>query len=117
MRISDWSSDVCSSDLDGIVLAEAQLLGLVARILLGDIVEARVRGADELDLDGGRLGHDLLPVYVKSAVCVQSQNRRTCVRRSSPAARMLHMGRGSHPSGGAWPSRRRRGPAHPAPLP
>ena len=27
-------------------------------VLLGGVEEAGVRGADELDLDGGRLGHD-----------------------------------------------------------
>ena len=43
---------------DGIVLAEAQLLGLGARILLRDVEEAGVGSADELDLDGSRLGHE-----------------------------------------------------------
>ena len=42
---------------DRVVLAERHLLGLVARVLLGHIEEARVGGADELDLDGCRLGH------------------------------------------------------------
>ena len=46
---------------DRIIFAEAQLLGLGARILLGDIEEAGIGGADELDLDGGRLGHDPEP--------------------------------------------------------
>src|SRR5689334_16967834 len=42
---------------DRIVLAEAQLLGLRARILLGDIEEAGVSRADEANLDGCWLGH------------------------------------------------------------
>src|SRR4029079_11225336 len=42
---------------DRVVLTEAQLLGLRARVLLGDIEEAGVSAADELDLDGCRLGH------------------------------------------------------------
>src|SRR5947209_12569280 len=42
---------------DWVVLAEAELLGLGPRILLGHIEEARVGAADELDLDGCRLGH------------------------------------------------------------
>jgi hypothetical protein len=46
---------------DRIIFAEAQLLSLGARILLRDVEEAGVGGADELDLDGGRLGHDPLP--------------------------------------------------------
>jgi len=44
-----------------IVLLEAQLLSLGARILLRDIEEARVSAADELDLDGCRLGHWIDP--------------------------------------------------------
>ncbi len=47
--------DVLASDR--IVLPKAQLLGLIARVLLGHIEKARVRAADELDLDGCRLGH------------------------------------------------------------
>src|SRR5687768_14343211 len=47
---------------DGIVLAEGELLGLGARILLRDVEETRVRRADELDLDSGRLGHDPKPL-------------------------------------------------------
>ncbi len=46
---------------DRVVFAEAQLFGLVPRILLGDVVEAGVGRADELDLDGCRLGHDPNP--------------------------------------------------------
>src|SRR6185295_3438892 len=40
-----------------VVLLEAQLLGLGARVLLGHVKEARVGGADELDLDRCRLRH------------------------------------------------------------
>src|SRR3954470_13535611 len=43
---------------DGIVFAERQLLGLGAWILLRDVEEAGVCRADELNLDGARLGHD-----------------------------------------------------------
>src|SRR3954470_22216455 len=46
---------------DRVVLLEAQLLGLGARVLLRHIEEARVCGADELDLDGCRLGHRRVP--------------------------------------------------------
>src|SRR5688572_3110705 len=42
---------------DRVVLAHGHLLGLVARVLFGHIEEAGVGGADELDLDGCRLGH------------------------------------------------------------
>src|SRR6187549_652736 len=47
--------DVLASD--GIVLAEAQLLRLRARVLLRDVEEAGIGSADELDLDGCWLGH------------------------------------------------------------
>src|SRR6185369_636426 len=40
-----------------IIFAHHHFLGLRARVLLGHIEEARVGGADELDLDGCRLGH------------------------------------------------------------
>ena len=43
---------------DRVVFAEAHLLGRVPGVFLGDVIEARVGGADELDLDGGRLGHE-----------------------------------------------------------
>lgn len=43
---------------DGVVLAEVELLGLRARVLLRDVEEAGVCAAHELDLDGGRLRHD-----------------------------------------------------------
>src|SRR5215207_10185164 len=42
---------------DRVVLAEAHFLRLVARVLLGNIEEAGIGAADELDLDGCRLGH------------------------------------------------------------
>src|SRR3954470_22680052 len=45
---------------DRVVFAEGHLLGDVPRILLGHVEEAGVGGADELDLDRGRLGHDSL---------------------------------------------------------
>ena len=48
-----------------VVLLEAQLLSLRARILLRHVEEARVRGADELDLDRCRLGHCLIPILSK----------------------------------------------------
>src|SRR5690349_2273774 len=44
-----------------VIFAEAQLFRLSARILLGHVKEARVRGADELDLDRCRLRHWMSP--------------------------------------------------------
>ena len=40
-----------------VILAEQELFGLGARVLLGDIIIASVGSGHELDLDGGRLGH------------------------------------------------------------
>src|SRR3546814_15696551 len=73
MRISDWSSDVCSSDLLGflegdvlarhrIVLAELQLLRGGAGVLLGDVVVAGVGGANQLDQNSVLLGHGLTSI-------------------------------------------------------
>src|SRR5690606_19552730 len=51
---------------DRIVLLQRQLLGLGARVLLGDVVVAGVGSAHQLDLQGGRLGHNSHP-RVRSA--------------------------------------------------
>src|SRR3954471_20783418 len=74
---------------DGVVFAEGHLLGDVPRILLRHIIEAGVGGADELDLDGGRLGHDSLFCKCrwaknKSGVPAAPVRRRLC-----PAAVIL----------------------------
>src|SRR5713101_2396432 len=45
-----------------VVLLERELLGLGARILLGDIEEAGVGAGYHLDQDRGRLGHGLVPM-------------------------------------------------------
>src|SRR5439155_22557472 len=57
---------------DRVVLAKAQLLGLRPRILLGDIEKARVGAADELDLDGCRLGHGSIPIEKRKAAAAAS---------------------------------------------
>ena len=56
-----------------IVFLEAQLLGLRARVLLGHVEESRVRGADELDLDGCRLGHRTVPNAEKRKAAYAAQ--------------------------------------------
>src|SRR3954464_8295374 len=67
---------------DGIVFAEGHLLGDVPRILLGDVEEAGVGGADELDLDGGRLGHDSLSKILGS-------EKQRAASRAAPMRRRL----------------------------
>src|SRR5689334_6291226 len=42
---------------DRVVLLLDQLLGLRARVLLGDVVEARIGARHQLDFDGRGLGH------------------------------------------------------------
>ena len=42
---------------DGVIFAERHLFGDVARIFLGHVKEARVSGAEQLDLDRGWLRH------------------------------------------------------------
>src|SRR5262245_24111373 len=42
---------------DRVVLLLDELVGHGARILLGDVIEAGIRGGNELDLDGDRFGH------------------------------------------------------------
>src|SRR3546814_18977614 len=64
MRISDWSSDVCSSDLDVVVLETAQ--DVDDRVDLADIAEELVAQSFALrraahqsrDIDEGELGRD-----------------------------------------------------------
>src|SRR3546814_7981395 len=59
MRISDWSSDVCSSDLLGIVgpsgAGKTTLARVVAGALPPDLGEIRVDGASMADWDSEQL--------------------------------------------------------------
>jgi two-component system cell cycle response regulator DivK len=50
---------------DRVVLLEAQLLRLGARVLLRHVEKAGIGAADELDLDGCRLGHRTRPKCLK----------------------------------------------------
>src|SRR3546814_3373583 len=81
MRISDWSSDVCSSDLDG----EPQFLGQVA----GELGLAGTRRAAEHHVEG--LADAVLRIGRAALVLVRSEERRvgkecvsTCRSRWSP---------------------------------
>src|SRR3546814_8121454 len=64
MRISDWSSDVCSSDLDATLAAVE--IDEHARAALGaarpDIARSVAIGAFQLDHIGAQIGHDLRAV-------------------------------------------------------
>src|SRR5687767_5023431 len=48
---------------DRVVLAHAHLLGLGARVLLRHVEKAGIGAADELDLDGCRLGHRTSQIF------------------------------------------------------
>ena len=50
---------------DGIVFAERHLFGDVARVFLGHVEEARVSGAEQLDLDRGWLRHGPFLLFKK----------------------------------------------------
>src|SRR5215472_14310728 len=65
-RLAERLLDLALAELDvllrsGIVFLLHQLLGLRARVLLGDIVEAGVGARHELDFDGRGLGHGICP--------------------------------------------------------
>src|SRR3546814_3663750 len=80
MRISDWSSDVCSSDLVGVVEPEPEL---------GGAVDAALVGGDHADADVAPLGAHRVPLGTPAGV--RSEERRvgkecvsTCRSRWSP---------------------------------
>src|ERR1700737_335313 len=54
---------------DRVVLLLDQLVGHGARILLGDVIEAGIRGGNELNLDGDRFGH------VQNLKCIDVRSR------------------------------------------
>src|SRR5690606_13685526 len=62
---------------DRIVLLEAQLLGLGARVLLRHVIEAGIGGRDELDLDGIGFCHGLV---------LETPSRADGARRNNSAA-------------------------------
>src|SRR5690242_1461417 len=66
---------------DGVIFAEAHLLGDVPRVLLGHVEEAGVGGADELDLDRGRFGHDGRLLNLEKR---KRRNRRPACRAPLP---------------------------------
>src|SRR6185503_13704910 len=77
---------------DRVVFAEGHLLGDVPGILLGYVEEAGVGGADELDLDRGRLGHDSLS-KIEMGEKRKRRNRRLVPRRLCRAKARLSRAR------------------------
>src|SRR3546814_3380815 len=79
MRISDWSSDVCSSDLLGGIFAEPG--EILAQLLLVRVLRDSGRGRerDRQRRDGkkraaGELGHRRHPLYVGDAAAMRSSS-------------------------------------------
>src|SRR3546814_15455182 len=76
MRISDWSSDVCSSDLEAgdrhhdAIGVLADLLDVVGRIAQGAFLAHRVQGLKQaVEADGGAIGRgkvDGTHVHIRS---------------------------------------------------
>src|SRR6266540_3610932 len=57
---------------DRIVFLLGELVGHGARVLLGHVVEAGVGARHELDLDGGRLGHDNPREISREILCARN---------------------------------------------
>src|SRR6266446_8757166 len=85
-----------------VVLLERELLGLGARILLGDIEEAGVGAGDHLDQDRGRLGHGLCP-YARQGECAGGRKLVAAAGLSSTRGRAS-----APPPAGSPPARRGR---------
>src|SRR3546814_7526524 len=83
MRISDWSSDVCSSDLQPRISIEADF-GALADAHVGEVgfleigFDPRMRGIDQCDGGQSRDHHlaDLQPVRLRDASRARRTHRR-----------------------------------------
>src|SRR3546814_21047090 len=97
MRISDWSSDVCSSDLPGDLLAQldpGDALGFPRRLQRRKLFLERADGAAELVIARiglGQPGFRLGELGVQPVAQIRSEERRvgntcvsTCRSRWSP---------------------------------
>src|SRR3546814_15293390 len=88
MRISDWSSDVCSSDLIGlagpdermILFAETQIFLLIKPLRLDAGYKARIGAHGDIDVPGLERAHHLIAAERKGSVA--------SVRRLEPCGRM-----------------------------
>src|SRR3546814_2741503 len=88
MRISDWSSDVCASDLDGCGLQQARHQVLEALLLAqhhlvdalavggGELLVALLQGVQE-PLDGGE-GRSQLVAHLGDPAVLVEHGRATC---------------------------------------
>src|SRR3546814_13780227 len=76
MRSSDWSSDVCSSDLPGILAAQLHADGAQTKILCaaGNVAYGEVTGDPFLRMDGQAVFKQAVTVLDRSArdVCAEA---------------------------------------------
>src|SRR3546814_10271375 len=76
MRISDWSSDVCSSDLIGGGVGEPRQIGVAAQP--DDVIEDEARVAHRR----GILGHCSILIVSFAPASVRARRRNRSVSRS-----------------------------------
>jgi hypothetical protein len=72
---------------DGVIFAERHLFGDVARIFLGHVKEARVSGAEQLDLDRGWLRHGPFLCSKNTEKNCAGKNLRGSQRRANADSR------------------------------
>src|SRR3546814_8903385 len=90
MRISDWSSDVCSSDLGGRVLGHHRLTARIAGdIGVGDIladdVERRLIGADARRAKAKQVAHSGVPFASSVAAIGCARSRKSAIAFAMPS--------------------------------
>jgi len=72
---------------DGVIFAERHLFGDVARIFLGHVKEARVSGAEQLDLDRGWLRHGPFLCSKNNEKNCEDEKLRNSQRRANADSR------------------------------
>ena len=72
---------------NGVIFAERHLFGDVARVFLGHVEEARVSGAEQLDLDRGWLRHGPFLLFKNFAKNCAVKRPRCSQRRANADSR------------------------------
>src|SRR3546814_17603967 len=92
MRISDWSSDVCSSDLAGVIgAAHSGWKGAI-----GGVAEATVAAMEKLGADRARIVAAVGPTIARKSYEVDEAFLRRFVEQASENERFLAGGRAGH---------------------
>src|SRR3546814_8959615 len=90
MRISEWSSDVCSSDLD-----------MVINLGLAKAAEGRAVTDDIAAVRAGAPKPALLKVIIESGALTEDEIVRACQAAEEAGADYVKTSTGFHPAGGA----------------